>query len=342
MIPILLFAVLFPFVFTKEPTFFKNIKAITKDGTNAEAYWSFDGLNFTFQAVRGDLGKTHPCDQIYTMSAHGSDIKLQSPGTGRTTCSYFYPDGNHLIYSKTTKQTECPPSPDMRFGYLWPVYKDMDIFIKHIPTGASKKLFSSSGYDAEATVSPDGKKIIFTSAMDGDLELYTMNLDGSDIRRITYTPGYDGGAYFSPNNKMITWRANRPQGNALLEYFKLLDFGLVAPTNMQIFIQDISLRAPAIQLTNNSGTNFAPFFVPDNSGVIFSSNVHSPKSGNFHLYFVNLKGVVTQITTEGTFNAFPMFSPDGTKLAWCSDRDMKNPLDINVMTADWIGPGRIY
>lgn len=156
-------------------------------------------------------------------------------------------------------------------------------------------------YNAESTVSPDGKKIIFTSTRDKDLELYvlifrvlsvittphplivffryTMDIDGKNVERITYTPGYDGGAYFSFNSKMITWRyviystcmliltfrANRPRGGNLTDYLNLLQLGLVRPENMQIYVMDMDTRQ-ITQLTNNDATNFAPFFLPDDSG----------------------------------------------------------------------------
>jgi len=134
--------------------------------------------------------------------------------------------------------------------------------------------------------------LFFTSARDGDLELYTMALDGTDIRRMTYTPGYDGGAYFSFDNSMLTWRANRPRGQGLTNYLNLLQLGLVEPTLMQIMVQNVSLAEPPIQLTNNNGTNFAPFFLPDDSGVIFSSNLHDPMGGDFQLYTVGIDGII--------------------------------------------------
>jgi len=326
-----------------EDKFFKNVHAITDSGTNAEAYWSFDGKNFSFQAIRNPLAATHPCDQIYTMGVDGSSITLQSGGTGRTTCSYYFPDGKSIIYSQTTLQKPCPPAPDMNFGYVWPIYHDMKIFVQDLKSG-TKSLIPTGGsnYEAESTISPDGKRIIFTSARDGDLELYTMDLDGNNVQRMTYTPGYDGGAYFSSDSKQMVWRANRPHGEDLMEYFRLLEYGLVAPVGMQIYIQDVSLVTPAIQLTNNKATNFAPFFLPDNSGVIFSSNLVNPMGGTFHLYVADLQGNITQVTTQGNFNAFPMFSPDGKKIAWCSDRDTKQPGDINVLIADWVGPGGVY
>jgi len=225
---------------------------------------------------------------------------------------------------------------------VWPIYKDMDIFVKNLKDSSLKRLTSGIGYNAESTVSPDGKRVIFTSTRDGDLELYTMNLDGTDVRRMTYTPGYDGGAYFSYDNTMFCWRANRPQGPELTSYIELLDLGYVMPIGMQIMVQNVSLATPPVQLTNNEGTNFAPFFLPDDSGVIFSSNMHNPQGGNFQLYSVGLDGKnLQQITTEGTFNAFPMFSPDGKRLAWCSDRGTTIMGEINVFVADWIGPGRV-
>jgi len=321
--------------------FLKNVRAITNSGTNAEAYWSYDGKRFSFQAIRGPLGQSHPCDQIYMMNVDGSNITLVAPGTGRDTCSYYYPDGNHIIFSMTTSQTYCPPAPDMNFGYVWPINKDMSIFVKNLKTGVITQLLDLPGYNAESTISPDGTRIIFTSTHDGDLELYTMTLEGTDVRRMTYTPGYDGGAYFSFNNKMFTWRANRPQGDSLLEYFRLLDYGMVRPVGMQVYVQDVTLATPPMQVTNNNATNFAPFFLPDDSGVIFSSNLHDPMGGDFHLYSANIDGTNLQrITYEGNFNAFPMFSPDGKTLAWCSDRGTTKMGDINVILADWAGPGQ--
>lgn len=170
-----------------------------------------------------------------------------------------------------------------------------------------------------------------------------MNLDGGDLRRMTYTPGYDGGAWFSWDGSKIVWRANRPRGSEYNDYVNLLRFGLVQPSNMQIYWQDSELLAPMVQVTNNSGTNFAPVFVPDDSLILFSSDIHAPNTGNFQLYVIGLDGTgLTQITTEGNFNAFAMFSPDGKTLVWCSDRGTSKPGDINVLTATWIGPGRKY
>jgi len=217
----------------------------------------------------------------------------------------------------------------------------MDLYVVQTSTGYRTKLTENEAYDAESTISADGKRIVFTSDRDGDLELYTMNLDGTEVRRMTYTPGYDGGAWFSHNNKLLVWRAARPAGENLTDYLNLLSLGIVRPIGMEIYIQDVEQFAPPIQLTSNGATNFAPVFLPDDSGVLFSSNVNDPTGGTFHLYSVNIDGTgFTQVTTSGNFNSFPMFSPDGKYLLWESDRNAKQFGDINILKAEWIGPGR--
>jgi len=314
-----------------------DVRAITTSGTNAEAYWNFQGTMLSFQAIREPLENTHNCDQIYTMTTDGANITLVSTAMGRDTCSYYTPDGDHVIYSSTQSGGGyCPPVPDMMYGYLWPLYKNMDIYKVRLSDRNLQRLSKHDGYNAESTISPDGTKIVFTSDRSGDLELYSMNLDGTDVQRLTYTPGYDGGAYYSWDNSMLVWRANRPTGDDLTHYLNLLNLGLVEPVGMQIYVGNAdgsNLQA----ITSNNGTNFAPFFLPDDKGVIFSSNMADPTSGEFHLFAINLDGSnLTQITFEGSFNAFPMFSPDGKTLAWCSNRNATTYTDINVFLAEWV------
>jgi len=326
-----------------ENNYMKNVTRITNGGTNAECYWSFDDTKFTFQGIRGSIGQTHPCDQIYNMNVDGSNVTYVSNGEGRDTCSYFLPNGKEIIYSSTMSDGPwCAPEPDMGYGYVWPVYKNMDIYKLQLQTRYLTQITNEPGYDAESTISPDGKRIVFTSARSGDLELWTMNLDGTQLRRITYTPGYDGGAYFSYNSKMLTWRASRPTGQDLTNYLNLLNLGLVEPVSMQVYVQTIDDGSPPIQLTNFSGVSFSPFFLPDDSGVIFSSNMHDPMGGDFQLYTIKMDGSnLTRITTTGSFNSFPMFSFNGKYLAWASNRDAKNYQDMDIYTAYWDGPGRV-
>jgi Tol biopolymer transport system component len=234
---------------------------------------------------------------------------------------------------------ECPPVPAQSEGYVWPLYRTFDIFSAR-PDGTDlKRLTSADGYDAENTVSPDGKKIVFTSTRDGDLELYDMNVDGTEQRRLTRSLGYDGGAFHSQDSQWIVWRAGRPNPPAEVARYKdLLAKNLVMPNRLEIMI----MRADGSeqrQLTNNGGANFAPYFHPNGRQIIFASNVNNPnpRSPNFDLFLVNRDGSgLQQITFDEGFDGFPMFTNDGRKLVWASNRLAKAQGETNVFIADWI------
>ena len=190
-------------------------------------------------------------------------------------------------------------------------------------------------YDAEATLSPKGDKIVFTSMRSGDPELYTMNIDGSDVKQITNGLGYDGGAFFSPDGKKIVFRASRPTSEEDVNTYKdLLKQGLVMPTAMELYTCDADGKNLK-QVTHLGGANWAPFFTPDGKKIIFSSN-HVQKGYHFNLFLCDLDGNhVEQITYDPVFDAFPVFSPDGKKLVWSSNRNNGGTHDTNLFVADW-------
>lgn len=320
----------------------KNIKQLTHGGDNAEAYFSFDGKNLAFQSNNKAWGLE--CDQIFNMNikdaASDSSYKptLISTGKGRTTCAYFMPGDKQILYASThTGGESCPEAPVIQGKYLWAIYNTYDIFVSDLQGNIVKQLTSAPGYDAEATVSPKGDKIVFTSDRSGDLELWTMNIDGSDQKQITFGLGYDGGAFFSPDGKQLVFRASRPKTEAeIKEYKELLSKGLVAPTNMEIYVCDTDGKNLK-QVTKLGKANWAPYFHPSGKKIIFSSNHHSQRGFDFQLYMINLDGMgLKQITTESIFNAFPMFSPDGKKLIFSSNRNNKGTRDTNLFIADWV------
>jgi Tol biopolymer transport system component len=201
-----------------------------------------------------------------------------------------------------------------------------------------RQITTTPGYDAEATVSPMGDKIVFTSARDGDLELYTMDIDGKNQRRLTYHVGYDGGAFFSWDGKKIVFRASSPKDSAEIKsYFELLNQGLIRPNKLEIFVIDTSGQNRR-QVTNNGKANFAPFFHPNNKQIIFSSNLGDTERGrNFDLYLINEDGTgLTRITYCPDFDGFPVFTRDGKKIIFASNRNGKVRGETNVFIADWI------
>lgn len=322
-----------PFRFPNEK-YLKNIQMLTDSGENAEAYLSFDEQKLIFQSQHGEM----ECDQIFTMNIDGSNKRLVSTGKGRTTCAYFLPDDTAIVYASTHLADEdCPPPPDRTKGYVWKLYETFNIFIANPDGSEIKQLTDSPGYDAEATVSPLGDKILFTSTRDNDPEIYVMDIDGSNQTRLTYEKGYDGGAFFSFDGSKIVFRASRPKTEKELEdYNELVEHGLVRPTALEIYVMNAD-GSNIQQVTNFGKASFAPFFNPDGKRIIFSSNINSKSGRTFDLYIVNIDGTgMEQVTFNDTFDGFPMFTRDGKKLVFASNRFNKNEGDTNIFIADWI------
>jgi len=325
-----------------EEVHLKNLRQLTFGGDNAEAYFSFDGKYLIFQKTSPKEGI--PCDQIYIGKVPTSPNepfvpKLVSTGKGRTTCGYFMKDGRHVVYGSThLGGDECPPVPDRtKYGnrYIWPLYKSMDIFMADTSGKIVKQLTRTPGYDAEATISPDGRKMVFTSVRDGDLELYIMDLRNYKVKRVTHALGYDGGAWFSPDGKKLIWRASRPETpEEVREYKELLAEGLVAPTKMEVFTSDIDGKNMKKE-TSLGQANWAPNYMPDGKRIIFASNHEYKRGFPFNMYILNPDGAMEKISRDKGFDAFPMFSYDGRKLVFCSNRNNGGTRDTNIFLADW-------
>lgn len=327
-----------------EESHFQNIRQLTFGGDNAEAYWSYDGKSLVFQ--RTSLKDGIPCDQIFVGRVPENptapfEFKLVSTGKGRTTCAFFTKDNQHIIYASThLASSDCPPVPDRaKYGnkYIWPLYRGYDIFKADLNGKIIKQLTNSPFYDAEATLSPDGKKMIYTSTKDGDIELYIMDLKSGKEKRITNELGYDGGAWFSPDGKKIIWRASRPKTEAAInEYKELLAQDLVAPTNMEVWVANVD-GYDAKQVTNFGQANWAPTFMPDSKRIIFASNHEYKRGFPFNLYTINGDGSNLQkVSRDKGFDAFPMFSPDGKRIVFASNRNNGGTRDTNVFIADWV------
>jgi TolB protein len=311
----------------------RNIRQLTFGGENAEAYFSPDGARVIFQSTRDG----YPCDQIYTMTIDGNDVRRVSTGKGRTTCGYFYPDGKEILFASTHRAADgCPPRPSYERGYVWPIYDGYDIYRAKADGSGLTPLTTTAGYDAEATIAPDGL-IAFTSVRDGDMEIYTMRHDGSAVRRLTHRPGPDGGPFLSWDGHRIAYRG-RPlkPGPELDDYMALLKDHLWRPTKLELYVMDRD-GGNDRQLTSLGAASFAPSWHPDGKRLVFASNKDDPKQRNFDIYIVNVDGAgLEQVTFNDTFDGFPMFSPDGRRLVFASNRHAKVEGETNIFIADWV------
>ena len=312
----------------------RNIRQLTFGGENAEAYFSHDERSIIYQAHQGE----ETCDQIYIMDLAGGNRRQVSNGKGRTTCGYYFPSGDRILYSSTYLGSEaCPPKPDYSHGYVWPVENSYDIFTAKPDGSDLRRLTSTPGYDAEATISRNGRKIVFTSIRDGDLDIYTMDANGKNVKRLTNQTGYDGGPFFSADGKRIVYRAYHPTDpKELEEYQTLLRQGLVRPSKMEIFVMDAD-GGNQRQLTQLGAASFAPYFHPDGKRIIFATNKSDPRGRSFELYMIQSDGSAPErITFTEGFTSFPMFSSDGKRLVFASTRNAKARGEINLFIADWV------
>jgi Tol biopolymer transport system component len=312
---------------------FGDVYQLTFGGSNAEAYWAPDGRRIIFQATRDP----YQCDQIYTMNADGSQVKMVSTGKGRTTCGYFLKDNKHILYASTHEGGEaCPPEPDRSKGYVWAIYDTFDIYLATDQGQIVRKLTDAKGYDAEATVNFKSGKVTYTSLASGDIEVWEMNADGTRKKQLTRTKGYDGGPVYSPSGKQIVMRSNHPKAPAdVARYEQLLKDNLTSPMRMEIFVMDANGKNQR-QVTNFGCASFAPTWTPDGKKILFASNKNNCDGRKFELFLMNPDGSgLEQVTDLGGFTSFPEFSPDGKWLLFCSDYRASKRYEFNIFKASW-------
>jgi Tol biopolymer transport system component len=310
-----------------------NLRQVTFGLPRAgEGYFSPDGTRIVYQAF--PVG--YPFYQIYTQKLDEKTPMRISPGRGRTTCSYFTPDGKHILFASahtdphldlTERKARDLAAEGGRRRYQWAFDPYMDIYVCKLDGTGMRRLTDAPGYDAEGSYSPDGKQIVFTSTRDGDPDIYIMDADGSNVRQITNVDGYDGGPFFSPDGNWVIMRSDRDKEHML-----------------QLFAVSVDGKQ-TVQLTKNlNEVNWCPYFHPSGKYLVWSGADYSrgPRSAHFNLFTMDLEitpdsfkgGKVTQITFSDKADVLPVFSPDGKKLMWTSTRSEDGSSQLFI--ADWL------
>ena len=317
-----------------------DLTQLTFDGDNGEAYFSFDSQQLIYQSNRGG----YQCDKIWTMNIDGSNKTMVSPDHGAHTCSFFYPGSRQLVFASTSHlDGACPPKPEWpsHIRYAWPLYP-YNIYRANADGSGLTQLTDNPKYDAEPIVSSDGNWIVFGSQREGEFDIYRMAADGSNVRRLTDTLGYDGAPWFSPDNSKIAWRAWHPQTEEEKQQWRInMENDYIQSTPLDIWVMDAD-GGNKKRLTANGATNWAPSWHPDGQRIVFSSNMDDWRDDirayghNFELYLINSDGTgLERITYNQVFDSFPMFSPDGNKIVFGSNRNPQKPRATDIFIADW-------
>jgi len=318
-----------------EAVHLKNIRQTTKDFVRAgEGYFSLDGKQIIFQAEEKDGG--NPFYQIFLMDLATGKTHRVSPGTGRTTCSYFAPDGKKVLfasshldpdakkhqaeeYERRKKEAGKP-----RRRYQWDFDPYMDIFEANPDGSGLKRLTDAKGYDAEGSYSPDGKQIVFCSNRDGEenYELYIMDADGKNVRKLTNAPKcYNGGPFFSPDGKRVIFRSDRKKKDML-----------------QLYVINADGTGERALTDDTNSVHWAPFWHADGKHIVYAAaDYTNPSAHNFDLWWMNVAtGKKVRLTHAPEADVLPAFSADGKKLRWTSKRG--GLPEAQLFIADFVPP----
>jgi TolB protein len=314
-----------------------NIRQITRDFVRAgEGYFSPDGKTIIFQAEEKDTG--NPFYQIFTQDLATGKVTRVSPGVGKTTCSFFRPDGKKILfasshldpdakkkYAAEYKQRDEDKKAGIHRRYKWDFDPHMTIFEADPDGGHLKRLTEGKGYHAEGSYSPDGKHIVFcsNSSNEADLELYIMDADGKNVRQLTHTPGcYNGGPFFSPDGKKVIFRSDRKKKD-----------------HLQLYVIDADGKNEKELTSDLNWVNWGPYWYKDGRHIIYAGADHSDPTArpNYDLYWMDIKtGKKVRITYAPGADILPVFSPDYKKLMWTSTRDGRQPAQLFI--ADFTPP----
>lgn len=314
----------------------QNVKQVTADFVRAgEGYFSADGKQVIYQGE--EKGTGNPFYQIFVQDLETGKYRRVSPGKGRTTCSYFRPDGKRIIFASSHedpeiekhaaaeyRQREEDAKSGKRRRYSWDFDPHMKIYEAN-PDGTDLKCLTpnAKAYTAEGSYSADGKKIVYSSGNAGNVQLFIMNADGTGVKQLTNVLNcYNGGPFFSPDGTKVIFRSDRKEKDRL-----------------QLFVINADGTGEKALTDNDKWVYWAPYWYKDGKHIIYTAADHSDetKRPNYDLFWMNLETkATTRITHAPGQDVLPVFSPDYKRVMWTSSRDGRSPTQLYI--ADFTPP----
>lgn len=321
-----------------ESPYLRNIRQVTSDDAfvrAGEGYFSPDGKTIIYQAE--EKGSGNPFYQIFTQDLASGKFTRVSPGVGKTTCAFFHPNGKKIIYASThldpdakkhyaaeLKLRDEEKKSGKRRRYSWDFDPKFDIFEANVDGSSRKRLTDAEGYDAEGSYSADGKYIVFCSTRSGEKnrELYIMDSDGKNVRKLTDAPGcYNGGPFFSPDGKRVIFRSDRKKED-----------------HLQLYVIDADGKNERALTDDANWVQWGPYWYKDSKHIVYAAADHGvPGRPNYDIYWMNVDtGKKVRLTFAPGADVLPVPSPDGKKLMWTSTRDGRRPAQLYI--ADFTPP----
>jgi len=344
-----------------------------------ESYFSHDGRWIIFQGSPRDQygsgpGGAHANYGMYVakltrdadgnITGIGDPIEVSPPGSANT-CGWFFPDEPwRILFGSTLVE----PSGDEAAGYQrgssryrWAFPVEMEVVTRVVQEiyddyRTEPKLTTETdflpedyepsvmfakpgGYTAECALTPDGRHIVYC-AVDpetgvGDIWIRDLK-QGTEVLAVT-AEGYDGGPFFSPCGTRICYRSDRVGNNQL-----------------QLFVSDLAFDENGsvtsiereYQLTDNDHVNWAPFWHPSGTMLVYASSEISHMNYEVFAIQVPQRGVedpgpgsyaTQRITFADGFDGLPVFSNDGKHFMWTAQRGELFGDEDRPTSQIWIG-----
>lgn len=280
-------------------------------------------------------------------------ILLSPPGSANT-CGWFHPTiPGRVIFGSTL----VPPSEKQRPGfqvgtgrYVWQFPAETEVVSVDVPAIVGKAgqpskpapVFTRANYDAECSVSKDGRTVLYAHVRDEptngreDADIWVFDTKTGTQHELVKADGYDGGPFYSPDGARICYRSDRRGDNLL-----------------QLFVAELSTDKDGVPtgitkehaLTRDNNVNWAPYWHPSGKFLVYATSAVS--HGNYEVFAIAVppagaedkayEGLKPRRVTVATgADVLPVFSDDGAWMMWTSQRGAKVEGEERPSSQVWV------